>query len=974
MSGGGKRIKGDFCACSRPGNIVKVRLDTLPIIDVMIGGKLARGLVDTGCSTSVVHAKFVPRCDGEQLISAFNGDQVKCMGLQKVNIVVDCVGVDVEAVISERLVEGVDAVIGVDVIDRLGGVTVHSGHVSFGVCGGRVALFTSRCEEKCSGSDSSGIVVRDNDFHASFNGGKWTVKWHWKNGEPVALKNTVGCYDKGLEGRKREEFGKEVNRWIAEGILIPWTEVKSGIIPLMAVEQPTKNKVRPVLDFRELNRYVKCHTGDEVTDVCSETLRKWRQIGDNVSVVDLKSAYLQLGVDKELWPYQLVRYKGQTFCLTRLGFGLNSAPRIMSKILKTVLNQDDRIGRATNSYIDDILVDESIASAGEVIAHLNKYGLITKTPESLDGGAILGLRLSKIGKELVFRRGNKVPEVSDTLTRRQLFSVCGTLVGHYPIAGWLRVACSYIKRRAEGVNWEDLVGEQSLMMINEVIDRVKYDDPVRGTWCVPNLKCGVVWCDASKIAIGVMLEVDGKVAEDAAWLRKQDDFNHINVAELEAVLKGVNLAIRWGLLAIEIKTDSATVGAWLKTVVSEEKRVHTKGAAEMIIKRRLGNLKELISEFGLNITVQLVSSEKNKADVLTRVKKGWLTKGDVEQVAQVQLCAGANIDLPELHSNHHMGVDRTLYLARQINPQVSRESVKRVVRECSRCQSIDPAPTVHEAGEVSIAQNWKRLAIDVTHYQNVPYLSMVDCGPGRFAIWRKMTREDAPQISAELESVFLERGPVDELLMDNSTAFRSEHMRNMLSRWNVSRVFRAAYRPGGNGIVERHHRTIKTIAERGEISPLLAVFWYNSTPRTGQDCSSVPQQSVHTYQWRYPLVVPPKHTSHKSGELAVQMGEEVWVKPPGARCTTQWRKGVVTEINSPNNLSIDGMPRHILDVRPIITADSSSDDTSASGSEDSKSETAEEPSVLLVQEQTGGNPRPRRDTRPPRWMDDYVTD
>lgn len=35
------------------------------------------------------------------------------------------------------------------------------------------------------------------------------------------------------------------------------------------------------------------------------------------------------------------------------------------------------------------------------------------------------------------------------------------------------------------------------------------------------------------------------VAEDATWLRK-NDYNHINVAELDAVLKGINLAIKWG--------------------------------------------------------------------------------------------------------------------------------------------------------------------------------------------------------------------------------------------------------------------------------------------------------------------------------------------------------------------------------------------------------------------------------------------
>ena len=184
--------------------------------------------------------------------------------------------------------------------------------------------------------------------------------------------------------------------------MIPWNgSVENGILPLMAVEQPTKNKVRPALDYRELNESVECHTGDDVLDVCSDTLREWRQM-DGLTLVDLQSAYLQIRVDEKLWPYQLVGYKDQIYCLTRLGFGLNCAPRIMSKILKTVLKKDEQIYRATNSYIDDILVDEKIVSTPRLIEHLKKFGLVTKEPEPLEGGAALGLRLKLVNGDLMF--------------------------------------------------------------------------------------------------------------------------------------------------------------------------------------------------------------------------------------------------------------------------------------------------------------------------------------------------------------------------------------------------------------------------------------------------------------------------------------------------------------------------------------------------------------------------------------------
>ena len=88
-------------------------------------------------------------------------------------------------------------------------------------------------------------------------------------------------------------------------------------------------------------------------------------------VVDFKSAYLQIQVSEDLWKFQVVKHKGVHYALTRLGFGLSCASRSMTSILGKVLSLDDH-------YIDDIVVQESIADAETVRRHLAKYGLETK--------------------------------------------------------------------------------------------------------------------------------------------------------------------------------------------------------------------------------------------------------------------------------------------------------------------------------------------------------------------------------------------------------------------------------------------------------------------------------------------------------------------------------------------------------------------------------------------------------------------
>ena len=103
-----------------------------------------------------------------------------------------------------------------------------------------------------------------------------------------------------------------------------------------------------------------------------------------------------------------------------------------------------------------------------------------------------------------------------------------------------------------------------------------------------------------------------------------------------------------------------------------------------------------------------------------------------------------------------------------------------------------------------------------------------------------------------------------------------------------------------------------------------AVFWYNMSPRAGQAENSVPQRAVFRYEWRHPTVQPELKDNDK--ETTVEVGEEVWVKPANARCTALWQEWVVTAINSRNNISVDGMPRHILDVRRVVSVIEDSDD------------------------------------------------
>lgn len=315
-------------------------------------------------------------------------------------------------------------------------------------------------------------------------------------------------------------------------------------------------------------------------------------------------------------------------------------------------------------------------------------------------------------------------------------------------------------------------------------------------------------------------------------------------------------------------------------------------------------------------------------------------------------------------SDAHFGVDWTLGFARMVDSSISRSEVEKCVRSCIKCQSVDPVPATHEEGSIAVGASWSRLAMDTTHYGGKCYMTLIDCGPSRFAIWREVCSENAAEIVKILDELFRERGPVDELLSDNGLGFRSFPVAELCRQWNVIQLFRCAYRPEGNGIIERHHRTIKRMAQRCGSCPLRMVFWYNLAPKKGVHDSTAPSRELYSYKWRHPFVKFSRETPKLDG-LRYSVGDDVLVKPPGAKCTSTWKRGRVTKINSSNNIEVNGIPRHPLDIRRVFRE--SLDETSEETSDDD-----EEP-----EEQYASEPEARRTSsrsrRPPRWLDDYVT-
>ena len=162
--------------------------------------------------------------------------------------------------------------------------------------------------------------------------------------------------------------------------------------------------------------------------------------------------------------------------------------------------------------------------------------------------------------------------------------------------------------------------------------------------------------------------------------------------------------------------------------------------------------------------------------------------------------------------------------------------------------------------------------MNITHYEDQHYLTLIDCGPSRFSIWCPLQHQNAASIIRQLE-----------LLTDNGAAFSEEEFGRFAENWDIQLQFRCTYVPSGNGIVERCHRTIKRIAARTRYSVMEASYWYNVTPKDDATALTAPANAIYNYRVRVKGIDTAPPLGHIDSR-PFNVGDAVWIKSPNGRC------------------------------------------------------------------------------------------
>ena len=267
---------------------------SLPVTNISVDGAICIALIGSGCSHCIVHAPYCPSWTRKWAdVVTVRGQRQRCEGVGRVKL---CVGNGSPVVVDVYVVDfkplGFEFILGINGISALGGVTIlPSLATRFGstntdkqpVCAVATkvekpvyahavatkvdkpvyAIATKVERPVCAIATKVekpvyAIEIDEPDFCASFYASEkaWMVKWKWSDdAEPHALRNGVTEYS--IPTSAKLSYEAEIEEWVTNGWLEPYDDDKlgpaKGLIPLMAIVQQNKDKVRPVMDFSELN-------------------------------------------------------------------------------------------------------------------------------------------------------------------------------------------------------------------------------------------------------------------------------------------------------------------------------------------------------------------------------------------------------------------------------------------------------------------------------------------------------------------------------------------------------------------------------------------------------------------------------------------------------------------------------------------------------------------------------------------------
>ena len=166
---------------------------------------------------------------------------------------------------------------------------------------------------------------------------------------------------------------------------VPLTQRRSGFYSRYFLVKKKGGGLRPILDLRALNRYLKTFNFKMLT---AKSLVRSIRPEDWFTSIDLKDAYFHIPIYPPHRKYLRFGFRGRTYEYTVLPFGMSLSPRVFVKCTEAAIAPLRRRGLRVASYIDDWLLSASSAqeaawTTNQVVLHMTSLGFTINHEKSV---------------------------------------------------------------------------------------------------------------------------------------------------------------------------------------------------------------------------------------------------------------------------------------------------------------------------------------------------------------------------------------------------------------------------------------------------------------------------------------------------------------------------------------------------------------------------------------------------------------
>lgn len=476
-----------------------------------------------------------------------------------------------------------------------------------------------------------------------------------KNGVKLPKKRQIEKFNMDRpppSGELGEKLEEAVREYLQRKVISETTDPDQCTSPFFMLKQG-EAKYRPILDLRHLNDHlITEHFKMEGLPTARQMLRK----GDYLTKVDLKDAYQAVQLAPEAKKYMGFNWKGRTYQFNVMPFGLSTAPREFTKLMRTALTPLREKGMRLIFYLDDILLlanskEEAQKNTEKLVRHLTNLGLdINKKKSVLEPSkriTFLGMELDSERMKILVPR-EKIKKTLQEATRalhlkkiklRKLAAFSGLLSSLAFGFGPNQIHQRMIQRNIALFNQRRVPWDHPVPVFKETKRElhwwIRYLTRWNGKSIIEDEEECHIYTDASKSGWGASLSTD---SNSGAWGQQERDQSS-NFRELKAVMMSLRENIpRIKGKKVIVHSDNTTTIAQINRQ-SSPKHLHLLKLSKAIWNLCLRHQIKLKAEY-------IPGEENSAADSLSRINwdHEWELSDRLFQIIQ-RTMGPASVDL-----------------------------------------------------------------------------------------------------------------------------------------------------------------------------------------------------------------------------------------------------------------------------------------------------------------------------------------